>query len=63
MLEYGDSLLLIGGVDGVWENTLRTILSLTCEARICFQTELGQKLDIGRSGIVTAILPDSITDC
>ena len=63
MLEYGDSLLLIGGVDGVWETTLRTILSLTCEARVCFWTELSQKLDIGRAGMVTAILPDSMTDC
>ena len=63
MLEYGDSLLLIGGVDGVWETTLRTILSLTCEARVCVWTELSQKLDIGRAGMVTAILPDSMTDC
>ena len=63
MVEYGDSLLLIVGVDGVWETTLRTILSLTCEARVCFWTELSQKLDIGRAGMVTAILPDSMTDC
>ena len=66
MLEYGDSLLLIGGQHpqyGVWEITLRTILSLTCEARVCFWTELSQKLSVGRLWMVTAIIPDSMTNC
>ena len=63
MLEYGDSLLLIGGQDGETDEFLYSILSLTCEARICFWTELNQQLSIGRSGMVTAILPDSMTNC
>ena len=61
MLEYGDSLLLVGGIyDETFSNS---ILSLTCEARICFWTELNQQLSIGRYGMVAAIIPDSMTDC
>jgi hypothetical protein len=67
MLEYGDSLLLIGGavnyssiIDAEISNS---IFSLTCEARVCFWTELSQKLSIGRLGMVTAIIPDSMTNC
>ena len=63
MVEYGDSLLLIGGIDYDSEQVLTSILSLTCEDRICFWTELSQKLYIGRYGMVTAIIPDSMTDC
>ena len=65
MLEYGDSLLLIGGaVNGSsGYEAINSILSLTCEARVCFWTELSQKLPVGRLGMVTAIIPDSMTNC
>ena len=63
MLEYGDSLLLIGGQDPDSYEILNSIFSLTCEARLCFWTELNQQLYIGRYGMVAAIIPDSMTDC
>ena len=61
MVEYGDSLLLIGGYDAESDESLNYILSLTCESRICFWTELSQQLSIGRYGMVSAIIPDSMT--
>ena len=60
MVEYGDSLLLIGGYS---YNFLNSIFSLTCEARICVWTELSQQLYVGRVNMVTAIIPDSMTGC
>ena len=66
MLEYGDSLLLIGGAvnaSSTYPEISNSILSLTCEARVCFWTELSQKLSVGRLGMVTAIIPDSMTNC
>ena len=66
MLEYGNSLLLIGGVINSSSNDpeiSNLMLSLTCEARICFWTELSQKLSVGRLGMVTAIIPDSMANC
>ena len=61
MVEYNDSLLLIGGYDAESDESLNNILSLTCESRICFWTELSQKLSIGRYGTVSVIIPDSMT--
>ena len=63
MVEYGDSLLLIGGYDSDSDEILNSILSLTCEARICFWTELSQQLSNGRASMVTAMVPDSMTNC
>ena len=66
MVEYDDSLLLIGGSDksdGYSGESLTSILSLTCEDRICFWTELSQKLSLERYGMVAAIIPDSMTNC
>ena len=66
MLEYGDSLLLVGGAvnaSSMDPESSNSILSLTCEARVCFWTELSQKLSTGRLGMVTAIIPDSMTNC
>ena len=48
MVEYSDSLLLIGGYDAESDESLNDILSLTCESRVCFWTELSQKLSDGR---------------
>ena len=61
MVEYGDSLLLVGGYSSGY--FLNSILSLTCEARICVWTELSQQLYDGRVNMVTAIIPDSMTGC
>ena len=63
MVEYGDSLLLIGGYDDDSYELLNSIFSLTCESRICVWTELSHKLSIGRMDMVTAIIPDSMTNC
>ena len=65
MLEYDDSLLLIGGkdYDSHPGQILNSIWSLTCEARICVWTELNQELFVGRYGMVAAIIPDSMTNC
>ena len=63
MVEYGDSLLLIGGYDADSYEISNSIFSLTCEYRICVWTELSHKLSIGRMHMVTAIIPDSMTNC
>ena len=63
MVEYGDSLLSIGGYDSDSREILNSIFSLTCEARICFWTELSHQLSNGRASMVTAIVPDSMTNC
>ena len=63
MVEYGDSLLLIGGAEAQGSDFFASILSLTCEARICVWTELSQQLSIGRINMVTAIIPDSMAGC
>ena len=63
MVEYDDSLLLIGGSDHDSGEILTSILSLTCEDRICFWTELNQTLSLERYAMVAAIIPDSMTNC
>ena len=63
MIEYGDSLLLMGGFDDGPHVISNSILSLTCESRICVWTELSQQLSIGRVNMVSAIIPDSMTNC
>ena len=62
MVEYWESLLLIGGGDAD-SDFLNSIFSLTCEARICVWTELSQQLSIGRVNMVTAVIPDSMAGC
>ena len=68
MVEYGDTLLSIGGLTYDGENN--SIYSLTCSdgnpgplIENCSWSKLNQELSVGRSAMVAMIIPDLITSC
>ena len=61
VVEYGESLLLIGGQNV--DEELNSIYSINCETRICSWSKLSQELSVGRASMIAAVIPDSMTNC
>ena len=61
VVEYGESLFLIGGQNV--DEEFNSIYSINCEIRICSWSKLSQELSVGRASMIAAIIPDSMTNC